>query len=98
MADGARHLCRCGNAINREANLCDKCALVLARRQRLERLRATPEGPLLGRPPKLNAAQVAEIDAWYASHVTRKEMACRMGVTMDTLMRYARRNGIARRK
>jgi hypothetical protein len=44
----------------------------------------------------MNAQQLAQIDRWYASKVSSKEMAHKMGIGVKALMRYARRNGIAR--
>ena len=46
----------------------------------------------------MNAQQLQEIDRWYASKVSSKEMALRMGIGVKALLRYARRNGIARRR
>lgn len=46
---------------------------------------------IIGRKPKLNAAQQAELRDWYAQRrVTRRQKAAQLGIAESTLGRYLR--------
>ncbi len=81
--DGSRKLCRCGNAA-RNGERCDKCEEIHRRRE-LARARLESQEVKVGRPRKLNAAQIAEIDAWWAIRRHDRVLAKRFRVSVGTI-------------